>query len=53
MAKILGLFDVRKVPESQKHPHKKQANMLCSVKPNERVSFRKSPESMENMSMSS
>jgi hypothetical protein len=45
--KRLGPFDIRKVPESPKH--EKQANLLHSVKPNERGSFRKSRESMENM----
>jgi hypothetical protein len=42
---ILGPFDGRKVPESQD-------KQICSkvIKANERRSFRKSPESMENMS---
>jgi hypothetical protein len=44
-------FDVRKVAKSQKHA--KQGNLLHSVKPNERVLFRKPPESMANKSKSS
>jgi hypothetical protein len=51
MEKRLGPFDIRKVPESPKH--EKQANLLHSVKPNERGSFIKSRESMENMWRSS
>jgi hypothetical protein len=52
VAKILGPFDVQKVPKSQKHA---KNNKICFavLKPNERGSFRRSPESMENMSMSS
>jgi hypothetical protein len=52
MTKSLGSFDVLKVPKSHKHAKKKQ--ICCTMlKPNERVSFIKSPESMENMSRSS
>jgi hypothetical protein len=49
MEKRLGLFDILKVSKSQKHAKKmqKQANCFVLLKPNERVLFRKSLESME------
>jgi hypothetical protein len=49
MAKILGLFDIRKVPKSQKHKKNKKI-CFAVLEPNERGSFRKSSKSMENMS---
>jgi hypothetical protein len=51
VAKILGPFDVWKVHESQKHAKHKE---ICFVvlKPNGRILFRKSLDSMENKSMS-
>jgi hypothetical protein len=49
--KILGLFDVRKVPKRQKHAKTKK-NCFGVLKTNERGMFRKFHESMENMSMS-
>jgi hypothetical protein len=51
VAKILGLFDVCKILESQKHAKNKNIYFIV-LKLNERGSFRKSMESMENMSMS-
>jgi hypothetical protein len=45
MAKSLGPFDVRRVPESQKHAKTKEI-CFAVLKPNEKVLFRKSSESM-------
>jgi hypothetical protein len=51
VAKSLGLFDIRKVSESQKHA--KTKNCFTVLKPNERGLFRKPPESMVNKLSSS
>jgi hypothetical protein len=50
VAKRLILFDVQKVPEGQKHAKKNKKIYSVVLKPNERRSFRKELESMENMS---
>jgi hypothetical protein len=47
VAKILGLFDARNVPESQKHA--KQKIYFAVLKPNKRGLVRKFPDSMENI----
>jgi hypothetical protein len=52
MTKRLEPFDIRKVSES-KNTCKNKKICFTVLKPNERGSFRKSPESMENMSKSS
>jgi hypothetical protein len=49
VTKILGLFDVRKAPESKKHVKTKCASL---EKPNERGLVKKSLDSMESMSRS-
>jgi hypothetical protein len=51
MAIRLNPFNIQKVPESQKKCKNKKI-CFAVLKPNERGSFRKSPESMENMSRS-
>jgi hypothetical protein len=45
MAKRLGLFDVRKVPKSQKHANKKIYFLVLIL--NESRLFRESPDSIE------
>jgi hypothetical protein len=45
VAKRFGMFNVRKVPKSQKHAKKNIKIYYVVLKPNERESFRKSLES--------